>query len=141
MPVNKREELSDETVIQPANSAGEHVTLFTSRCYRVSLCEEVWILLSPQCWMKSLTQQGALLELQAWLEAAESRLNEGRSRIRHASSTCADLSRLLRDCRVKQRRHFSASCQLCLSAVCLTVSVCLRTVRRRCPPIRPRWST
>lgn len=67
--------------------------------------------------MKSLTQQGALLELQAWLDAAESRLKEGRSRVCRASSTCADLSRLLRDCRVKRRRHFSASfvCLLCLT--------------------------
>lgn len=95
----------------------------TSRCYGVSLCEEMWILLSPQRWMKSLTQQGALLELQAWLEAAESRLKEGRSRIRHSSSTCADLSRLLRDCRVKRRRHFSASFQVLF--VCC-VSDCLR---------------
>lgn len=128
MAVNTHEELFDETVmfsdlLTRLGWRTRDCPHRTCRCYAVCLCEEVWILLSPQRWMQSLTQQGALLELQAWLEAAETQLKEGCSRNRHASSTCTDLSRLLRDCRVKQRCHLSARCQLCLSAVCLTVSI------------------
>ncbi|XP_041668046.1 nesprin-2-like isoform X2 [Cheilinus undulatus] len=50
-------------------------------------------------WMKTLTQQGALLELQTWLEAAESKLEEHHSRIDQTSSSNTDLSQLLRRCK------------------------------------------
>lgn len=50
-------------------------------------------------WMKTLTQQGALLELQAWLEAAEARLEEHRSRTNRTSSNHSDLSQLLKYCK------------------------------------------
>lgn len=50
--------------------------------------------------MKTLTQQGALLELQAWLEAAEARLEEHRSRTNRTSSNHSDLSQLLKYCKV-----------------------------------------
>ncbi|XP_078133881.1 nesprin-2-like isoform X3 [Sander vitreus] len=50
-------------------------------------------------WMETLSQQGALLELQALLGAAESRLEEHRSRINQNSSTNADLSQLLTYCK------------------------------------------
>ncbi|XP_031728981.1 nesprin-2-like isoform X3 [Anarrhichthys ocellatus] len=50
-------------------------------------------------WMKTMTQQGALLELQVWLEVAESRLEEHRSRVNRTSSTNADLSQLLKYCK------------------------------------------
>lgn len=56
--------------------------------------------------METLTQQGALLELQAWLEAAESRLEERRSRVNQTSSTSTDLSQLLKDCRVKTMMQY-----------------------------------
>ncbi|KAK9534167.1 hypothetical protein VZT92_009231 [Zoarces viviparus] len=50
-------------------------------------------------WMKTMTQQGALLELQVWLEVAESRLEEHRSRVNRTSSTNADLGQLLKYCK------------------------------------------
>ncbi|XP_034530155.1 nesprin-2-like [Notolabrus celidotus] len=50
-------------------------------------------------WMKTLNQQGALLELQTWLEAAESRLEEHRSRINQTFSNNTDLSQLLKYCK------------------------------------------
>nr|XP_029131758.1 nesprin-2 [Labrus bergylta] len=50
-------------------------------------------------WMKTLSQQGALLELQSWLEAAECRLEEHRSRINQTSSLNTDLSQLLKYCK------------------------------------------
>ncbi|XP_028420864.1 nesprin-2 isoform X2 [Perca flavescens] len=50
-------------------------------------------------WMETLSQQGALLELQAWLGAAESRLEEHCSRINQSSSTNTDLSQLLTYCK------------------------------------------
>lgn len=50
--------------------------------------------------MKTLTQQGALLELQAWLEAAEARLEEHRSRTSRTSNH-SDLSQLLKYCKVE----------------------------------------
>lgn len=50
--------------------------------------------------METSTQQGALLELQAWLEAAEILLEEHRSRINQTSSTNTDLSQLLKYCKV-----------------------------------------
>uniref|UniRef100_A0AAQ4PDU7 Uncharacterized protein n=1 Tax=Gasterosteus aculeatus aculeatus TaxID=481459 RepID=A0AAQ4PDU7_GASAC len=49
-------------------------------------------------WMKTLSQQEALLELQAWLEVAESRLEEHRGRVNGSSASDADLGRLLRCC-------------------------------------------
>lgn len=57
--------------------------------------------MSPQRWMKTLTQQGALQELQAWLEAAEARLEEHRSRTNRTSSNHSDLSQLLKYCKVE----------------------------------------
>ncbi|KAM6917369.1 nesprin-2-like [Lycodopsis pacificus] len=48
-------------------------------------------------WMKTMTQQGALLELQVWLEVAESGLEEHRSRVNRTSN--ADLSQLLKYCK------------------------------------------
>ncbi|XP_032382889.1 nesprin-2 isoform X2 [Etheostoma spectabile] len=50
-------------------------------------------------WMETLSQHGALLELQAWLGAAESRLEEHRSRINQSSFTNTDLSQLLTYCK------------------------------------------
>ncbi|XP_068574256.1 nesprin-2-like isoform X2 [Cebidichthys violaceus] len=50
-------------------------------------------------WMKTMTQQGALLELQVWLEVAESGLEEHRSGVNRTSSTNADLSHLLKHCK------------------------------------------
>lgn len=48
--------------------------------------------------MDTLSQQGALRELQAWLDAAESQLEE-----HHDLTSCsgADLSRILKERRVK----------------------------------------
>ncbi|XP_047197742.1 nesprin-2-like isoform X2 [Hippoglossus stenolepis] len=51
-----------------------------------------------QRWMEMLTQQGALQELQVWLGAAESRLQEDRSSINRTSSTLTDLKQQLRSC-------------------------------------------
>lgn len=50
--------------------------------------------------MATLSQQEALLELQAWLEAAYGRLQGCRSELTHSSSGSAAVTRLLRDCRV-----------------------------------------
>jgi len=47
--------------------------------------------------MKTLSQQGALLELQAWLEAGESRVGLTSS----SSSSSADLRELQRRCEVE----------------------------------------
>lgn len=47
------------------------------------------------------TQQGALLELQAWLRAAESQLEERCSRINQTSCTNADLTLFLQYCKVE----------------------------------------
>lgn len=66
--------------------------------------------ISPQKWTDTLSQQEALLELQAWLEDAKSCLEERRSRISQSSSTSADLSQLLKDCKVKHQ-DFSVFCQ------------------------------
>lgn len=52
--------------------------------------------------MKTLSQQEALLELQAWLEVAESRLEEHRGRVNGSSASDADLGRLLRCCEVER---------------------------------------
>nr|XP_020467231.1 nesprin-2-like [Monopterus albus] len=59
-------------------------------------------------WVETLTQQGALLELQAWLGAAESLLEEHRSRINQTSSTSADLTQFLKyckECQVETSAH------------------------------------
>ncbi|XP_028994248.1 nesprin-2-like isoform X3 [Betta splendens] len=53
-------------------------------------------------WMKTLTQQGALLELQTWLRAAESQLEEQRHRFRQTSGTEADLTHLLKHCKERE---------------------------------------
>ncbi|KAK2826776.1 hypothetical protein Q5P01_020990 [Channa striata] len=50
-------------------------------------------------WMKKLSQQGALLELQAWQKIAESRLKEEWSGINPTSSTKPDLIRFLKYCK------------------------------------------
>ncbi|XP_042356665.1 nesprin-2-like [Plectropomus leopardus] len=50
-------------------------------------------------WVEMSSQQEALLELQTWLEAAESQLEELRSRINQTSSTNTDLSQLLKYCK------------------------------------------
>lgn len=55
----------------------------------------------PQRWMKKSTQQGALQELQVWLGAAESQLEQHRSRI-NQTSTNTDLSQLLKYCKVEK---------------------------------------
>lgn len=55
---------------------------------------------SPQRWMKTLSQQGALLTLETWLRAAESQLEESCSGISRTSSTDADLRRFLKHCKV-----------------------------------------
>ncbi|XP_027134505.1 nesprin-2 isoform X2 [Larimichthys crocea] len=50
-------------------------------------------------WVKTLTQQGALLELQAWMEATESQLGEHGSAISQTSSASSGLSQLLKYCK------------------------------------------
>lgn len=85
--------------------------------------------MSPQRWMEALTQQGALLELQVWLGAAESRLEEHRGRIEQSCSSNTDLRQLLRCCKVEKTARYeykrpddlTTSCQqeevLCRRAV------------------------
>ncbi|TKS86107.1 Nesprin-2 KASH domain-containing protein 2 [Collichthys lucidus] len=62
----------------------------------------------PLRWVKTLTQQGALLELQAWMDATESQLGEHGSGISQTSSTSSDLSQLLKyckECQVEMLAH------------------------------------
>ncbi|XP_037652752.1 nesprin-2-like isoform X2 [Sebastes umbrosus] len=56
-------------------------------------------------WMKTLTQQGALLELQAWLEAAESQLEEHRSRVNQTSSISSQLLKYCKECQTEMSAH------------------------------------
>lgn len=64
--------------------------------------------LSPQRWMKTVNQQVALQELQTWVDSAETRLEELRTR-----SSPTEPSQHLKDCRVirtdglrRNPRHF-----------------------------------
>lgn len=53
-----------------------------------------------QLWMKTLTQQGAVVELQSWLQF-ESQLKDNCMRIHQKSSTKAELLELLKFCKVE----------------------------------------
>lgn len=53
-------------------------------------------------WMESQSQQEALQQLQVWITAAESGLEEHRRRINQNSFTCSDLSPLLKYCKERQ---------------------------------------
>lgn len=65
--------------------------------------------LCPQRWVKTLTQQGALLELQAWMEATESQLGEHGSAISQTSSTSSGLSQLLKYCKVEKNSDLTSA--------------------------------
>nr|XP_043904166.1 nesprin-2-like [Solea senegalensis] len=73
-------------------------------------------------WLRMLSQQGALLELQLWLGAAESQLQENRSRIDRTSSTNAELRELLKCC--KERRSELSAHQAVLDHVNLPLQTC-----------------
>lgn len=55
---------------------------------------------SPQRWLRMVGQQGALQNLRAWVDSAETRLEDLLSRTR---SSRTELSQQLEDCRVKTR--------------------------------------
>lgn len=51
--------------------------------------------------MKSLSQQGALQELQTWVDWAETRLEE---LVSQTGSSRAELGQRLKECRVKKKK-------------------------------------